>query len=242
MSFVTTVPIFDWPSAVSPWKQAFRAGGAAQDSGFTLGGSAILTPEAGGRAWLDAQFSYTGGIKGRLVSWLLSKIMNGNVFRVPVARSAQLVSALDLGLPFTYDQFGNPWSNGLPWGSRFNWQFEPCIVATADASEGSTTVSVDLGSTTVSVDLGVIGQVLNFGHPVGHLGRCYVIDDIAYGAGTLATLTLNPPLRVDVTAGDLFTLRPSMLATVPDPTGFQALFEPGGVIQPGTISFREALL
>lgn len=231
-----TPTILDWPSAIVPAGQMFYAGGQSVDGGFTTGGTLIAAPEAGGRAMLQAQFSAFGGwggrVNARLISWLFSKIANQTIWRFPIARSPQLVSAMDLGLDPALDDDGIPWDNDQPFDNGFNWLFEPAVEVTVAALEGSTSITLDLTA---------YGDVLQYGHLIGHHGRAYHVDEIDYPGDGAATLTVSPPLREDVGIGDLITFRPTMLCTVQDPSAFRAMFAPAGIIVPGSLTMLEAL-
>jgi hypothetical protein len=232
---VITPAVYDWPGSIVPFTQVFYTGGGAQDGGLTVGGALSRTPEVGGRAVLEASFNAFGGASDpRLLSWLFSKISNGNVFRVPIARSAQLVSAADLGLGAALDRDGVPWDNGEPWDNGMNWAFDPVAEVDVGAAAGAIGATLDLS--------GLDDEALQPGHLIGHAGRCYVLDTIEYAGGGTADITVSPPWRVAVVAGDLITLRPSMLATVQDPKSFRAPFRPGRIVMPGAIVFTEALI
>lgn len=229
------VEILDWPASIVANSQMFYAGGQGFDGGFTGGGYASILPEPGGRSFLEMTFNRTNDeVSGRLVSWLISRMRNGAVFRVPIRRTPQLARLVDLGLSalIAVEQSGLPWDEGQPWDSGEYWALDIVGTAPAAAAEGVTQIVVDLAG---------LNQGLSYGHLIGHKSVTYHIDDIAY-AGDVATITITPPLRNSVDAGDLITLRPCMLATALDPDSFKARFDAHRHIRPGSIVMAEALL
>lgn len=227
-----TPTIYQWPASIIPARAMFYAGGQGIEGGYTTGGVLNVYREAGGRAALEATFSNFGGVNARLISWLTSLVMNGRVFRFPLSRCPQLVSARDLGLSASLEWDGLPWDNDQPFDNDENWAFEPVVEASAAALKGSATLVLDVGDT---------GEALQHGHVIGHADRAYMVEAIDYD-GTEATLTVSPPLRVAVADGDLVTFRPSMLCSVEDPGAFRSMFDVGGIIQPGSLTLREVLI
>ena len=229
------VEILDWPAAVAPSAQIFHAGGQVFDGGFTGGGYAGVQPEPGGRAFLEMSFdTMKGEDASRMASWLMSRQRNGTVFRVPIRRTPQIASLAALGLSdlAAYQARGVPWEEGQPWDSGVNWSLDIVGTATVDALDGVTQIVVDLTG---------LNRGLKFGHLIGHNSIAYHIDNIVY-AGDVATISITPPLRNDMAAGDFVTLRPTMLATALDPDSFKAMFNSAGHIRPGSIVMAEALL
>ena len=89
---MTIVPeILDWPAPVAPYGQIFHAGGQGFDGGFTGGGFASILPEPGGRSFLEMSFNtMKSADAGRMAAWLMSRIRNGAVFRVPIRRTSSV--------------------------------------------------------------------------------------------------------------------------------------------------------
>lgn len=231
--------VYDWPNTILPARQLFFAGGQAFEGGFTSGGARILAPEPGGRSFLDVEFDYQlAALRDPMVSWACSKIANGNIFRVPIARSPQIISAADLGLSVgTLETTGLPWAaEGLnsegPWDNDQNWSFEVGALVDATALEGATSVSIDIGSLTAA---------LKPGHVIGIGDVPYLVADIEWD-GTAATVTIDPPLRADVAADDYVTFRPKMLCVAESPDSFRGLYEPADLIRLGSVRFIEAIL
>ena len=87
--------------------QLFSVPGAAFDGGYTSGGSNINSPEPGGRSKLNLQLSLqVNEWDTPYMSWLMSKI-NGEIFRIPLTKTPQLVTDAALGIDHL--------KNGVPW-------------------------------------------------------------------------------------------------------------------------------
>lgn len=230
------IPIYDWPPSVMPSDQLFRVPGQAKQGGFTTGGARIMSPETGGRAMIEWTFGTQkeAGEAARLYSWLISKVSNGNVFRLPIWNSRQLVRPSDVGLslPDGFDSHGVPWDDDIYWDNDAGWAFEIGAATTAVALEGTSTVIIDFGA---------LLPGLGHGHVIGIADRAHLVDDIEYD-GPVATVTITPPLRADVAVGDFVTFRPVMYGVCVDPESFKALFDRGMWIRPGSITFAEAIL
>ena len=227
--------IYDFP-LIWRGKQLFHAGGQAFEGGFTSGGARVLTPEPGGRGILNMEFAVQQNCPADpIVSWLSSMIANGNIFRIPISFTPQLVKLPDLGLSGS-DGEGLPWAaSGLspevPWSNGQNWAYDVFAGAASTALAG--TVTLDL-------DFGTLPPVLRHGHLIGHDDVTYLVENIEYD-GSIATITVNPPLRNTVARGDLITFRPKMLATARNPDSFRGLYEPADIIRLGSAEFVEAL-
>ncbi len=226
-----TPTIYDWPSLIVPINQLFYAGGEASEGLYTASGVQQISPEPGGRAFLDMSFNYMrNDTAGRVASWLISKVANGNVFRIPIWKSLQVATG-DANSP--YDSFGIPWDNDQPWDNNQNWAYEPLTITTASALAGTTTIVMDLGD---------LGAVLDYGHVIGpSIGGAYLVDEIEYD-GTIATIKVTPPLRRAVAQGDLWTLRPAMYGTMDNPESFRSMFEKGLWVRPGNATMIEAII
>lgn len=193
----------------------------------------MVSREPGGWGTLDYEFNAFGGaVSPRLVSWLLSAVRNGRVFRLPIVISPQLVSAEALGVSASTEWEGLPWANDQPWSNGKNWDFSPVAPVAASGLAGSTTLSIDLGA---------FGQVLWNGHVIGEGDHAYWVDDVSY-AGSVATVTVSPPLRRDVTTSSLIKFRPIMTGLCTAPETFESMFEPAGIVRPGAVRFTEVVL
>lgn len=229
--------IYDWPSLIVPSAQLFYAGGQMQDGGFTSAGARVGYPEPGGRSFLDLEFNHQKyGATDTLISWLMSKIANGNLFRVPIAQTAQVLTSADLGLSAA-STGGLLWAaeGVLParaWDGGNLWAFEPGAIAAAAALEGTTELSIDVGD---------LPSALRVGHVFGIVDTAYLVDDIEWD-GAIATITVDPPLRADVSADDFITFRPKMVCMASNPESFRSNYKVGNLIQPGPIRMSEAIL
>lgn len=227
--------IYDFPPILRG-KQLFHAGGQAYEGGFTSGGARMLSPEPGGRGILNMEFAIQRNCPADpIVSWICSMIANGNIFRVPIDYTPQIVRLADLG--FTGPNDGLPWaasgmSPELPWDNGQNWASDILVEAAATSLAGTVTLDLDFGS---------LPLVLRHGHLIGHDDVTYLVEDIEYD-GTVATITVNPPLRNTVAQGDLITFLPKMLAIARNPDSFRGLYEPADIIRLGSVEFVEALI
>ncbi|QWY83146.1 hypothetical protein [Rhizobium phage RHph_X2_24] len=229
--------IWDFPT-LAVQSQLFYAPGAAFNGGFTSGGISILSPEPGGRSFLEVQLSLqVNEWKSPFSSWLMSKV-NGDIFRIKLTRTPQIMGD-GQGTPIIGTK-GIPWGvNGQypksPWNNGKNWSGGNTVgTADADALEGSTTLVVDLTG---------YDQALTYGHVIGHYDNSYMVDDISYN-GDIATITVKPPLRRDVNDGDLIKLQPNFLGVISNGQEIRANYERmnNGHIQPGRIVFSEVIL
>jgi len=245
--------IYDWPSSVVPVRQLFHAGGQATEGGITSGSVRLLYPEPGGVSWLEMEFGYQGNADpDPLASWLMSRVANGNIFRIPIERSPQLVSARALGIDIAESDHlhrlglrelvgpteldGVPWGNDQPWDTGNLWGFEPGALATAPSAEGSLSIEFDMAS---------LANALRPGHVIGQAAgrKCaaYLIDDVDY-AGSVATAVLMSPLRYPVAVGDFVSFRPAGLFSATNPDSFRGLYEPADLVRLGSIQMMEAVL
>lgn len=238
--------IYDWPTVI-PVRQLYHSGGQAVESVLTAGAVRVLSPEPGGFGLLEMEFGRVEDAD-TLVSWLLSKIANGNVFRIPITRSPQLVSAAALGIAIDeYDPLrrfgmtetvtpseldGLPWETGVTWLNGGGWMFSPVVLATAVSLAGSSEIAFDMGT---------LANGLRHGHVIGHRDTAYLVEDISY-AGSVATVTVDPPLRSAVAVDDMIRLRPKATFMATNPQAFRGLYDAAGLVQLGSASFVEAIV
>ena len=234
---ITAPTIYDWPELIVPSAQLFYAGGQMQDGGFTSSGARVGYPEPGGRSFLDLEFNHQKyGATDTLISWLMSKIDNGNLFRFRLAQTAQVLTNEDLGLSGA-STGGLLWAaeGVLParaWEGGNLWAFEPGAVAASAALEGTIELTIDVGD---------LPAALRVGHVFGIYDTAYLVDDIEWD-GTVATITVDPPLRADVSADDFITFRPKMLCMATNPENFRSSYKVGNLIQPGSLRMAEVIL
>ena len=221
--------VYDFPSfRIS--EQLFHVPGAAFDGGHTSGGARILSPEPGGYGFLEIRPSLqVNEWQNPLSSWLMSKI-NGEVFKVRLAPTPQVVGS-------SVNQAGVPWDAQTiypesPWSNHQNWQGDVAAFFTEEALEGTTTAVVDLS---------VVGQSLQPGHVIGHLATTYIVDEIEYD-GNLATITVKPPWRAKISEGDNAYLRPYFTGSIANGSEIRASYRASdrGAIQLNRIVLVES--
>jgi len=227
--------VYDWPP-LRIRRSLFFAGGQAFEGGFTSGGAKILTPEPGGRSFLDLDFAVQKG-RDPLISWAMSKIANGNIFRVPIRCSPQVISASDLGVNVSNASDGVPWAaEGLipahSWDNGQNWAYEIGAVAQAAALEGTTSIVVDMGD---------LEPALRPGHVIGIGDTPHLVADIEWDE-SVATIEIDPPLRADLSSGAYITFRPTMLCVAENPESFRGLYGASSLVELGSVRFIEAIV
>lgn len=224
-----TYKVYDFPN-LPVRGQLFYAGGQSFEAGFTSGGIRVGSPEPGGRAFLDVELSLqVGEWENPFVSWLMSKT-NGQIFKVPLTATPQLVAREKLA-----PGLGIPWNNDQPWDNNQLWQSDDVSAAvTQDALEGSVILKVDLT---------VWGPILKAGHVIGHTSNSYLVDEITY-VGNLATIVVNPPLRKDVPAENRILFRPLFTGSIINGAEMRVAYEAinSGFIKPSRILFSEVIL
>jgi hypothetical protein len=224
--------VFDFPEFPIS-KQLFHVPGAVGDGGFTSGGARVSSPEPGGFAQLEIQPSLQlGEWSAPLSSWLMSK-GNGQILRVRLAPTPQVLSKRSLMMA------NMPWkAEGLkqeaPWSNFPAWDGDLVTTYTETALAGTNELTLDMAA---------FGRILKVGHVIGHENRTYLVDEITY-AGTIATVVVTPPLREDVTAGDTVLFRPWFTGSIANPTDFRNTYdaENVGMIQLNKIILNEVVL
>lgn len=217
--------------------QLFHVPGAAFNGGLTSGGAVISSPEPGGLAVLETKISLqTNEWKVPASSWIMSKV-NGSIFRIKLVKTPQLVfpsgvSPVDAGTsPWSIDGTANEnaWDNDQEWDN--------------DGFYLSATNSSSLGSTEIRLSTGSNGDILKHGHVIGFQNYSYIIDDIEY-ENTLAIITISPPLRNNIVAGDMILMQPYFTGSIANGDQIKADYRAAnnGTIQLGTIIFNEVIL
>jgi hypothetical protein len=219
--------IWDFPELPIA-EQLFHVPGAAVDGGFTAGGMQIISPEPGGRSVLEIRLSLQANEwVAPWSSWIMSKI-NGDIFKVRLGFTPQLIST----------QTGKQISQ-LP------TYLNPVFASDETRREivGTFGTSALEGTTTVQINMTQFGAILRHGHVLGHDNNCYLVDDITYN-GMVATVTVTPPFRKNVLAGDECLFRPYFVGTIANGGEIRTAYEASnvGLIQLNRIVFNEALL
>lgn len=227
--------IYDWRSDLIPNSQVFIAGGQSVQGGMTLGGFLTENPEPGGRATLSMSFSTLKKASNLNASWTYSRIMNGNLMRIPVYFTDQLVPYSDLdNADF---ENGIPWSAGQPWGNGENWAYSPSAPIVFLAAKGADRFSVRLSD---------LGDILKIGHVIGfYLGGydfAHIVMDIDYDSDGVGTVKIQPPLRRELTTDDVMLFRPKMIVKCINAAAFASSFRLGRYTKPGDAQFVEAMV
>lgn len=208
--------------------QLFHSPGQALAGGFTSGGAQIISPEPGGFAMLEIQPSLqVNEWAYPAASWLMSK-GNGAILRVRLAPTPQVA--------WSNRRYGASvlWDTGLLWSNNEAWEGDFSAVFAAATLEGATQVTIDLTG---------VGQVLQFGHVIGHGNNTYLIDEIEYD-GDIATATINPPARRNIAVNDAAHLRPWFVGRIGNISEVRAAYSASdnGHVQLGKIILNEAII
>lgn len=208
--------------------QLFHVPGAGIDGGFTSGGARIFSPDIGGVGSLIMQPSLqVREWDHPIMSWLMSQ-MNGQIFKIRLAATPQIMRAPSpSGEPV-------PWDGGILWDNDQPWAGDLFSEYTSAALEGTTTVTIDMTQ---------YGQTLRPGHVIGHAFDCYLVDEIEYD-GDIATVTVKPPLRRNIAAGDITLFRPYFTGQIATDQEFKTTYDAinNGAIKVGSITFAEVIL
>lgn len=221
------IRIYDFPD-VPISKQLFYAPGSAVEGGFTSGGVRMLSPEPGGRAYLDIQLSLRMEWESPEASWLMSQT-NGKLLRIRLTKTPQLVTSKSLSIP----QGGTIGPHNELWKASNKRQ----------GLRGQFAASTLQGATTVVIDMASFGPILKRGHVIGHGNNSYLIDDISY-SGVNAVATITPPSRKTISVGDDCEFEPFFVGTMLSGSDFRATYdaESAGHIQLGKITLSEAII
>jgi len=227
--------VWDFP-ALPVQKQLFHVPGAAYEGGYTSGGARILSPEPGGRAVLEMQLAFQ--VKEWTIpftSWLMSKV-NGDIFRVKLAKTPQLIMSESLGL---VGNSGIEWAvegqySQKVWDNDQLWSNDFAFPLLSSALEGSVTLVVDTLT---------YGEIFKFGHVIGHADNSYMIDNVEY-VDNVATLTVSPPLRRNINEYDLILTEPYFTGNISNGAELKTLYEASNVghIQTNRIIFQEVVI
>lgn len=214
--------VWDFP-AIPISKQIFYVPGMVAEGGYTSGGARITSPEPGGFAMLEIQPSWQEEWSTPFSSWLMSKT-NGQILRVQLAPTPQVASSAGRSA-MRPDHMDLPVSQG---------QFDLVSTFAAASLEGSNQVTIEMDG---------IGQLLAFGHVIGHAYETYLIDEIEY-VGTNAVATVMPPLRRDIAIGDPALFRPYFTGQIINGGDIRASYdaENRGMVQPGKIILTEVIV
>lgn len=217
--------IWNFPT-VPVAKQLFHVPGQAMEGGFTSGGVRMLSPEPGGRAVLELELALRNDWDFPIGSWLMSK-GNGEVFRVRLAPTPQVLSARSAPVP---------WDNGALWSNHSPWAGDITASYAASALEGTDLVSVNMSGW---------GDIIRPGHVIGVGDNTHLVDDVIYNSDTnIANLQIKTPLRRDLASGENAYFRPWFTGTISNLGEIRATYDASlnGFIQVGKIIFAEAVV
>jgi hypothetical protein len=234
MAYVPT--IYDWRRNCAPIDQVFRAGGTSIQAGLTTGGASVESPEPGGRFELFMNFAPFATEEANLdASWTISRILNGNVMRIGLYNTVQLVKASAITAADVDN--GIPWSNSQPWATDENWAWSPSSPIAAAALKGASTFTANLAG---------VGEILKIGHVIGfYVGGfsfAHMVMDIAYDAADVATVTVEPPLRRALTTSNTMLYRPTAMVTCRNAREVMSNFTSGRHMAFNTARFAEAIV
>lgn len=227
--------VYDFPN-IPVKSQLFHVPGAAYDGGYTSGGARILSPEPGGRAVLESQIAFqVNEWNAPIASWLMSKI-NGEIFRVKLTKTPQLIKSSVFGLT---SGAGVPWAveglySQLTWDNDQLWSNDFALPVASGALEGETLVSIDTLT---------FGEIFKLGHVIGIHDNSYMISDIEYD-GTIANITVSPPLRKNVNDYDIVLIEPYFTGNIANGAEIRTMYEASNVghIQLNRIIFQEVVI
>ena len=212
--------------------QLFHVPGAYFDGGLTSGGARIMSPEPGGRSVLEVTPSLQiNEWKSPFSSWLMSKT-NGEIFRIPLTVTPQLISSKTYNL---MKSKGIVWDNDQSWDNGENWKDDGYYLNSAGvALEGSVKLYVDVRN---------FNDLIKHGHVIGFENSSYMVDDIEI-ENNIATITVNPPLRKNVKASDVIYLRPFFLGVISNGSEIRNSYDASniGAIQLNRIVFQEVII
>lgn len=218
--------IFDFPT-LPVSKQLFHVPGAAIEGGFTSGAVRLISPEPGGRSVLELQPSFqVREWEYPFMSWLMSK-GNGEVFRVRLAPTPQVLGARAPG---------TPWESDVLWSDSTEWAGDITASFAAAALEGSNVMTVNMTG---------YGDIIRLGHVIGHSNTCYMVDKVTYNEETeTAEIVVKPPIRKNIEIADSAYFRPFFTGTIANIGEVRSTYDAENVgnIQPGKIIFAEAIV
>lgn len=212
--------IYDFPAFIIE-SQLFHAPGAGYDGGLTAGGAQFITPEPGGFSMLEvAPALIDTEWVNPAVSALMSRI-SGQVLRIRVSATPQVA-----------------WSRQRL--DHLNFDLAHPTGARNDA-QTTFTAGALIGAVTVSIDMAQFGGLLREGHVIGHAFDTYLVDEIEY-VGTVANITVKPPLRRNIAFGDICLFTPWFTGRISNGADIRAGYNNMGHVKPGNIIMHEAVI
>lgn len=210
-----TERIWDFPASIKFSGQIFYVPGMFFDGGITAGGVRSMSPEPGGYSRLEIQNALAVAEWGApSSSWIISKT-SGQIIKVRMCLTPQVATARIIN--------GKYVSNGI----TRNYA--------ANALAGANTVFISFSG---------IGAMLQPGHVIGHAGDCYLVEDIVYDGSDDAEVTIIPPLRRNITAGQPVVFQPYFTGYIANGGEIVALYnsEKVGNFEMPRIIFNEVIV
>lgn len=220
---------YDWPRSIVPSSSIVHAPQSSAEAAISFGHYENTGFVAGSRNILSMNFAAYSESNARLCAWLLQN--SRALFRVPVWKSPQLVGNDVLGLGINPFPQGVPFSPDVFFAGDVGFKFTPSMNVAAIALEGKTSIEIDTSR---------YPKVLEIGHVFG-LGFCaYHVREIEY-SGNIAAVKITPPLRRDVEIEEFVSLRPSVICRAKSMQNFKSMFDPAGIIRPGSLEMLEVI-
>lgn len=221
--------LYDWPKTIVPSSSIVHAPQSSAEASVSFGHYENTGFVAGSRNVLSMSFAAFSESNARLCAWVLQN--SRAIFRVPVWKSPQLVADDVLGLSVDPFPQGVPFSSGAFFAGDVGFNFTPGVTVAAAALEGETSIKIDTGR---------YPKVLGMGHVFG-MGFCtYHVREIEYSQN-VATVKFTPPLRRDMEIEEFVSLRPSVICRAKNMQNFKSMFDPAGIIRPGSLEMLEVI-
>lgn len=225
-----TRPLRDWPQCILPRESIVIAPQNTTDGRISRAGYETEVPTPGSRNQMRMSMYDGSADRGAIYAWLINNAKSV-YFRVPVWKTPQLATSPEIDALEAQYRAGIPFSTGQTFSTGYGFRFVPTLDLVDDVLEGETSLKIETAR---------YPNVLTYGKVFG-LGRSvYHVDDIAYD-GTVAQVECRTPFRRDYTAGELVSLRPSMICMPADISSFIGLFRRGGYFSPGPITLNEVI-
>ena len=147
--------IYNFPT-IPISEQVFHVPGGVFEGGFTAGAVRMVSPGEDGRSKLLLQVALqTNEWENPMSSWLMS-LGAGEVFRVRLAPTPQVLSAKAPPVE---------WLGDVPWYSSSPWAGDITALFATSALEGENIIQVDMTGW---------GDIAKVGHVIGHKFNTYI--------------------------------------------------------------------
>ncbi|NQZ76475.1 MAG: hypothetical protein HRT61_10255 [Ekhidna sp.] len=225
--------LYDWPVSIKPKAAIVLSPSNSVDGAISRNGYENNIPQAGSRNQIRLEFAPREAIDGHWYAWLLNQARSA-LWKVPVFNTPQLATSDEMDAQVQQFSTGTPFSTSEKFSSGYGFKYQPTVDLVDNVLEGNTTLKLDMSRHP---------DVLTYGKVFG-LGRStYHVDEIEYD-GNIATIECRTPFRRDYDAStidQLVSLRPSLICQMKDVSSFIALFEPAGIVRPGSLILNEVI-